>query len=559
VYKGEWNSTLNKNMYFEAKYGVFGYFFPLQGNEADPTQPEIFDTGKAAFISGGDEQEQTDRQRRQVTAALTYFKDGWGGTHNFKFGGEYLVETGWYGSTQLYSGNVREYFNNGKPTQVRISAPTATAVGSLGEGPNGNLTSIDKLTTMDAFVSDQYNVGRATLNLGLRYDHYRSWSPAQNQLAFSYGPLNVPAASFPETTYATFTNGIAPRVGATYDLRGDGKTVLKVNYGLYWFNPGPGLASSANPNQAAKFNTYAWTPANCNYCVYQPGQEGKLLATALAGTISVDPSLKNSYSNQASGYVERELTEGLGLRAGYTWLAMYNQYGTFQPGRPPSAYSTPFNFADPVTGNALTEYGIPNATISGFSPNNVIQSQPDNGSYKTVEAAVTKRMSHHFSGGGGYAYTWLNDYVQGYPNTPNSPGQYPYTFASLKANAQFEVKYGRLLTVTAPASCACTFSSANGGPAPGSLLFPGSSLSQNTVFATPFNAYRQDNVSVVDLRVEKTVNLFAGTKVRLFLDGYNLLNKYAAETISFTTGSGFQQPTAILGPRTGRIGFRFLW
>jgi hypothetical protein len=575
VYKGEWNSTLSKNMYLEAKYGVFGYYFPLQGNEADPTKPEIWDTGKAAFISGGDQQEQTDRQRRQVTGALTYFKDGWGGTHNFKLGGEYLVETGWYGATQLYSGGVREYFSNGAPTQVRISAPTATSVGKLGAGPNGDLTSIDKLTTIDAFVTDQYAIGRTTLNLGVRYDHYRSWSPAQTQLPFSYGPLNVAAASFPETTYATFSNGIAPRLGATYDLRGDGKTVVKVNYGLYWFNPGPGLANSGNPNQASKFNTYAWTPANCSYCVYQPGQEGNLLATALAGTITVDPNLKNSYSNQASAFVERQLSEGVGLRAGYVWLGMYNQYGTFQPGRPPSAYSVPFSVTDPVTGNVLTEYGIPKATIASFSPNNVIKTQPDNGSYKTADVSVTKRMSHHFSAGGGYAYTWLNEYPQGYPNTPNSPGQYPYTFYSLKGNAQFEVKYGillalvyrfqagqnyaRLLTVTAPASCACTFSSANGGPAPGSLLFPGSSLSQNTVFASPFNAYRQDNVSVIDLRVEKTVNLFAGTKIRLFLDGYNLLNKYAAETISFTTGSGFQQPTAILGPRTGRIGFRFIW
>ena len=29
IYKGEWNGTLNKNMYAEARYGVFGYYFPL--------------------------------------------------------------------------------------------------------------------------------------------------------------------------------------------------------------------------------------------------------------------------------------------------------------------------------------------------------------------------------------------------------------------------------------------------------------------------------------------------------------------------------------------------
>ena len=110
------------------------------------------------------------------------------------------------------------------------------------------------------------------------------------------------------------------------------------------------------------------------------------------------------------------------------------------------------------------------------------------------------------------------------------------------------------MSVSAPASCACAFSAAagsNGSNTDGSL-------SATDIFATPYNAYRQDNVSVVDLRVEKTVKLGAA-KVRLFLDGFNLANAYAAETINTRAGGNFQQPTAILGPRTGRIGARFIW
>ena len=63
-----------------------------------------------------------------------------------------------------------------------MAAPTATQVGSLGDGPNGNLTSIDKVTTYDAFFTDQWSVGRATFNLGLRFDHYDVWTPTQTQL-----------------------------------------------------------------------------------------------------------------------------------------------------------------------------------------------------------------------------------------------------------------------------------------------------------------------------------------------------------------------------------------
>ena len=42
-------------------------------------------------------------------------------------------------------------------------------------------------------------------------------------------------------------------------------------------------------------------------------------------------------------------------------------------------------------------------------------------------------------------------------------------------------------------------------------------------------------------------------------DGFNLANAYAAETITTTAGANFQQPTAIMAPRTARIGFRLIW
>jgi hypothetical protein len=90
IYKGEWNSTLNNKTYVEARYGVFGYYFPLLAN-SDTTQHEKFDN-QLTLLTGADQKEQTDRQRKQLTGAMTYFQDGWGGTHNFKVGGELLLE-----------------------------------------------------------------------------------------------------------------------------------------------------------------------------------------------------------------------------------------------------------------------------------------------------------------------------------------------------------------------------------------------------------------------------------------------------------------------------------
>ncbi len=582
IYKGEWNGTLSNNMFAEARYGGFGYYFPLLAN-SDTTQPEVFDN-KNTLLIGADQKEQTDRRRLQATGSLTYFKDAWGGTHNFKFGGEFLYEYGWYGYTQVASGNERvNIASSGVPNQVIFYAPTATQVGSLGDGPSGNLLSVDRVNTKDFFVTDQYTIGRATLNLGLRYDQYDVFTPDQIQLAHTFPTgLAVPAAScstspaFCETHYLNWKS-IVPRVGGSFDLFGTGKTVLKLNYGMYRFNPGVGVAASANPNQATKSVTYNLKTAAAGDPVYYTlngvgyTTNGNPTAQALAGTISVDPNIKQPYSHQATAFLEQQITEGVGARVGYVFYTVTNQTGTFQPLRPASAYTVPFSVTDPNDAtNVLTAYGIPNSLTGSYPTTNVVQNSPDNGTYKTLEFSMNKRQSHNYSLQGGFGYTWQHDYPYGYPNTPNGPFDYDFSTYSAKASATYSAPFGimlsgiyrfqagqnyaRRISVTVPSSCACTFSAAAGSNGSNT----NGSLSSTAIFATPYNAFRQDNISILDLRVEKTLTL-AQTKLRLFLDGFNLGNQYAAETINTTAGVNFQQPTAILGPRTFRIGARFIW
>jgi hypothetical protein len=589
IYKGEWNSTLSNNMYAEARYGVFGYYFPLFAN-SDSTEFQVVDTARA-FTSGADRKGQTDRRRRQATGALTYFKDGWGGTHNFRVGGELLLETGWYGRTQGASGNILQTFNNGVPSTIQVFFPTALQVGGERNGPNGNLLSIDKLDTYDAFISDQFAVGRATFSLGVRWDYYKSWMPEQRQLANRVGPLSIPAQTFPEQTFATW-NAIAPRVGMTYDLFNTGKSVIKLNYGFYRFNPGVGLAGQANPNQDAKSATYQWSDnAVCPGCIpgngkYEVGEEGNQTAAALAGNITIDPNIKQPYSNQFTTYFEQQLMEGVASRIGFVYYAIRNQYGTFQPFRPASAYTAPFSVVDRGVDGVLgtpddanvSFFGIPNAVIGSFPNRQVVMNQPDDGVYKTFEASISKRMSHNFSLSGGLGYTWTHDYVDGFPNTPNGPFDEDYHGWGFKAAGTYQLpyqmllsgtyrfqtgpNYARQLVVSPPASCACTFSAGRGAAGFGGLNTGGAgtnTISSTTVFLTPVSAFRQDDISVFDVRFEKTVNLVGSSRVRLFFDLFNALNAYAAEAIAQTTGATFQQPTTILGPRTARIGFRMMW
>ncbi|HVG85241.1 MAG TPA: carboxypeptidase-like regulatory domain-containing protein, partial [Vicinamibacterales bacterium] len=67
-------------------------------------------------VSGGGRSWLLKRRRNQYTGAVSYFKDNFaGGSHNFKFGGEYLDESGNTIWAQQYTDSVRHFLSNGVP------------------------------------------------------------------------------------------------------------------------------------------------------------------------------------------------------------------------------------------------------------------------------------------------------------------------------------------------------------------------------------------------------------------------------------------------------------
>src|SRR5262249_44903244 len=78
------------------------------------------------------------------------------------------------------------------------------------------------------FAQDSWTHDRLTPQLAIRYDRAWSYFPPQQ-----IGPDRfIPTAiSFDRTEGITGYNDISPRVGAAYDLFGNGKTSVKVNIG----------------------------------------------------------------------------------------------------------------------------------------------------------------------------------------------------------------------------------------------------------------------------------------------------------------------------------------
>ena len=516
------------------------------------------------MLTGAHAESQTDRDRKQITAAATYFLDTKYGSHTFKFGGEIYNETQWSGRAQNVGGNIEHIYTNGVASQLVFGVPTATCVCGRYASDDGQLLVVNKLDQQDFFINDTWSKGRVTMNLGLRWDRYNGWMPEQGQPAFSNGPVNIAAQTFPERNFYTWNN-LGPRIGLTYDLAGDGKTVLKASYGLFWHNPGPGVSADANPNQNNKSVTYTWTDRNGDKH-YQAGEESaNPTATTLAGTILLDENITSPYSHDASFYLERQISGSIGTRVGFVYKTEDDLTAQYNPGRPISAYTVPYTVVDPgVDGivntaddGVLNLLGVPNTSDvnTKFPLTNVTQNTPRFSRYKTVEASMNKRMSSRWAAQVGGSYTWAHDFPGAYPNSPNGVFDEDNSRWDFKVSGTYEAPFGirlsPLVRHQAGANFARQFSVGAASATAAGAIFSG------TVNVEPLNSNRQDNITVFDVRADRGFNLSHGMRVRLFLDLFNITNSNAAETRTITTGTAYLRPTAVLAPRTARIGARF--
>jgi len=564
VYKGEWNGTLSDKLYVEARYGDFGYYFPQITNGSEPY---FWRDSGTLEILGSHQKNQNDRDRKQWTGAATYFLDTGRGSHTIKAGAELLKELQWIGALQGVGGNIEHVYNNGVSNQVIFRIPTATQVGGLKDNDNGHITSRNALDQVGAFLNDTWSVGRVTLTGGVRWDRYRGWLPEQNQLGQTVGPVSVAAKTFAETDLYTW-NVVAPRVGVVFDLSGDGRMVLKGNYGLYWHNPGVGVSQNANPNTSAKSETWSWTDRNLDRR-WQPGEETTRQAQALEGSISLDPNIKAPYSHEAAAWFERQLTETLGLRTGFVYKTEDDLIDTYQPGRGLDVYSAngvPFTFVDigldGLRGTAddrnVPMVGLPSANANTRFPTaQVVMNLPQYSRYKTFETSINKRYGNRWSASLGGAHTWMTDFPSSYPQNPNQPGAEDRRVWNFKASGSYDAPYGIRLSPILRHQSGANYAREYTISTPAGIVVSG--VNNNRAYAEPANANREDNIWVFDIRAEKTVDIVGRTRARLFLDLFNITNSHASETISRATGLGYQKPSAILAPFTTRVGFRFLW
>ena len=399
--------------------------------------------------------------------------------------------------------------------------------------------------------------GRVTLSLGMRLDRYQPLLPEQQGPAGQTFPAIDPVLTF---------NNWAPRVGMSADLTGDGKTVLKLHYGQFWVYPGTNFTSAFNPNPSGWSQTYVWTnDANSNGR-WDPGEEGRLIGVS-GGSAStrLDPGIENTYVHQASAYVEREVAPDVGIRTGMVLNAKRQPSGTVNVSRPLDAYSVPVAAVDPGPdgrlgsaddGGTMTAYNLTAASLSA-SPVNLTTNLPDsNSEYYTWEITATKRQRTGWSLLASFTHTWSQEAALGTGNdfTPNAlinstRGQDRFRTWQAKLNATINLRWGFLVVPVVRHQSGTPFAR---------TFVQTLNYGSATIKAEPIAANRTPDITLVDVRTEKTFRIKA-VRVMGFFDVYNMFNTNAEQTLTTTSGGSWLRPTAITAPRVVRIGARLQW
>jgi hypothetical protein len=520
---------------------------------------------------------ETDRYTQRFSTSYVT------GSHSFKTGVqvEQLVTNAQF----VVHHNLTYTFRNGAPIQLtQWSTPYL-------ERERGN--------ELGLYAQDQWVLGNWTLNLGVRYDWYYGWVPPQQTPGDISRWPGTPARnawlgdrSYPKVTGVPSWHDINPRVGAAYDLFGNGRTAVKVALGRYVAKTNVDVPAALNPLiTSVNSVNRAWDDRNGNFV---PDCDlGNFAANGECGAIANQFFGQNNpravrWSDEVlrgwgvrdsnwdlSTELQHQLREGLSVTTGYYFNTggYYRNTANLSKNRDTDNIRVTRADYDPYCITAPRDPRLPGG--GGFQVCGLYDINPSK--FGQVEEVVSLAKNygdpvyrnHFFNGtfdwrlgrgariGGGVDTGWSKRdtcYVVDSPQelincrviTPFK-GQ-----TQVKLNGSYPlpgdfVVAGTYQNLSGPAYEAnYNATSAEIAPSLGRPLAGGTRTA--LVPLLPLQTYFEPRTTRLDLRVSKILR-YGKYRLQLNVDAYNALNSSSILAINNTFDARWRQPNTVIDPR----------
>ena len=416
----------------------------------------------------------------------TYFNDNLVGmSHEVKFGFYYSNRRTW-GKSESYP---YFYYKYNSPQYDITGDGKADVVPNLYQLRTSRFSNASSAeNAMSAYLQDTVTAGRFNFILGLRWDRQspfieaydvaynvdktkKIWVDNSTQQTADVLDALLPVMKIPEIRPDYRWDIISPRIGVTWDIQGDGKTIAKLFFGQYGDYMPTGEAGNFRPLGTGGTIYYWWLDTNGdkrfdhtellwhNKSTYKPfrvfDDAGKFIGdwnvtsgTMWSGfdtanpsqttspTYKVDKSANGAKTQEIIGSVNRELMKDFGIALNLTYKT-YSSYSWEIPYYPATGYARsqgdyvqagviPNEIGGRSTGEAAGKpYYLLGPSVKGktdYTNYRLYTERPDfKNSYWGIDLVATKRLSSKWMMDASFTLQgqWV-DYGKGFFDTNQS-------------------------------------------------------------------------------------------------------------------------------------------